>query len=106
MQVVQAVIEAQASSPSAGLGGPLQFSLTLPASDPRPSLPTQAAFSAKVSMPARNVTLSELQRLKRQFVNIHKKVITLGAEEKGAIAWDAEQVVAKFVTYLEENLNR
>lgn len=58
----------------------------------------------KLTLPARNVTLSELQRLKRQFVTIHKKAITLGTTEKGVVEWSADAVASKFVTYLEENL--
>ncbi|EAU91295.2 hypothetical protein CC1G_11553 [Coprinopsis cinerea okayama7 len=39
-------------------------------------------IKARVTLPARNVTLSELQRLKRQFVTVHKKAITLGSTER------------------------
>lgn len=50
------------------------------------------------------MTLSELQRLKRQFVTVHKKAITLGTTEKGAVNWAEDSITSKFVTYLEENL--
>lgn len=55
-------------------------------------------------MPPRTVTLSELQRLKRQFVTVHKKAITLGTVEKGSVDWSEESVARKFGVYLEENL--
>lgn len=58
----------------------------------------------KLVLPARNVTLSELQRLKRQFVTIHKKAITLGTTEKGSVDWSEESIAEKFITYLEENM--
>lgn len=58
----------------------------------------------RVTLPARALTLSELQRLKRQFVTVHKKAITLGTTEKGAVDWSEESIAGKFVAYLEENL--
>lgn len=57
-----------------------------------------------VHMPARTVTLSELQRLKRQFVTMHKKAITLGATESGDVDWSEQGIAAKFGHYLEERL--
>lgn len=62
------------------------------------------SIAPKVILPSRNITLSELQRLKRQFVTVHKKAITLGTTEKGTVDWSEESIAAKFVTYLEENL--
>lgn len=61
-------------------------------------------LSLPVTLPPRNVTLSELQRLKRQFVTIHKKAITLGTTERGAVDWKEENVAKKFVDYVEEHL--
>lgn len=55
-------------------------------------------------MPARHVTLSELQRLKRQFVTMHKKVITQGATEGGAVDWSEQSICHKFAQFLEERL--
>lgn len=55
-------------------------------------------------LPPRNITLSELQRLKRQFVAVHKKAITLGSTERGAVDWSEECVAEKLVVYLEENI--
>lgn len=55
-------------------------------------------------LPTRNITLSELQRCKRQFVTVHKKAIVLGTTEKGNVDWSEESVAQKFVEYLEENL--
>lgn len=61
-------------------------------------------INAVLSLPERTVTLSELQRLKRQFVAIHKKAITLGTTEKGAVDWEEENIANKFAVYIEENI--
>ena len=58
----------------------------------------------RVSLPARSLTLSELQRMRRQFVTVQKKAITLGTVEKGAVDWSEGGVAQRFVGYLEENL--
>jgi protein KTI12 len=58
----------------------------------------------QITLPARNITLSELQRLKRSFVTVHKKAITLGTTEKGAVDWSEESVAWKFATYLQEHI--
>jgi len=76
---------------SQGLGGLTNLSLS-------------ATSNCRITLPARNITLSELQRLKRQFVAIHKKATTLGTTEKGAVDWSEESIIFKFATYLEENL--
>ncbi|KAI6139530.1 chromatin associated protein KTI12 [Pisolithus tinctorius] len=55
-------------------------------------------LKVRITLPPRNVTLSELQRLKRQFA------ITLGTTEKGAVDWSEQSVADKFVVYLEENM--
>lgn len=55
-----------------------------------------------LELPARNVTLSELQRMKRQFVAVHKKAITQGVTESGEVDWSEEGVTRKFVEYLTE----
>ena len=60
----------------------------------------------RLTLPARSLTLSELQRMKRQFVTVHKKAITLGTVEKGTVDWSEESVAQKFVDYLEEYLER
>ncbi|THU95346.1 chromatin associated protein KTI12 [Dendrothele bispora CBS 962.96] len=58
----------------------------------------------QIQLPPRRLTLPELQRLKRQFVQVHKKAITLGTVEKGSVDWDEGKVAHKFVVYLEEHL--
>jgi len=57
-----------------------------------------------ITLPPRNITLSELQRLKRQFVIVHKKVITLGSIERGTVDWEEESIAKKFVEFIEEHL--
>lgn len=76
---------------SGGLGGPV----TLALSDD---------VKASIVLPARSITLSELQRMKRQFVTVNKKAITLGTTEKGALDWSEGSIAQKFVAYIEENI--
>ena len=87
--MVSAIMAEQAASGS--LGGPV--ALTLPNS-----------LRPTVTLPPRTVTLSELQRLKRQFVTVNKKAITLGTIEKGAMDWSEESIADKYAAYIEENL--
>lgn len=87
--VVSAIMNEQAASQGLGLPATLSISATT---------------NCRIALPSRGITLSELQRLKRQFVTIHKKAITLGTTEKGAVDWSEESMVQKFATYLEENL--
>ena len=68
------------------------------------NLPISTTLKPQITLPSRNITLSELQRSKRQFVAVHKKAITLGTTEKGAVDWSEESIANKFVTYLEESL--
>lgn len=70
----------------------------------RLNLSISVTLKPQITLPSRNITLSELQRLKRQFVMVHKKAITLGTTEKGAVDWGEESITAKFITYLEEHL--
>ncbi|KAJ7733753.1 chromatin associated protein KTI12, partial [Mycena maculata] len=87
--MVSAIMDAQATTQ--GSGGLV-------------TLPLSTSVKVEITLPPRNLTLSELQRLKRQFVTVHKKAITLGTTEKGAVDWAEQSVANKFVTYLEENL--
>ena len=87
--VVAAIMAEQAAS--GGLGGSVTLALA-------------PAVTPTVALPPRNVTLSELQRLKRQFVTVHKKAITLGTTEKGAVDWSEGSIADKFARYIEENL--
>lgn len=87
--IVTALVTEQTNS--ASFGGTISISIS-PALKPR------------ITLPPRNVTLSELQRLKRQFVMLHKKAITLGTTERGVVDWSEESVADKFVVYLEENI--
>ncbi|KIO04202.1 hypothetical protein M404DRAFT_143643 [Pisolithus tinctorius Marx 270] len=87
--VVSALVSEQANSGS--LGGTTAVTLS-------------PMLKVRITLPPRNVTLSELQRLKRQFVMLHKKAITLGTTEKGAVDWSEQSVADKFVVYLEENM--
>ncbi|GBE80710.1 Protein kti12 [Sparassis crispa] len=67
-------------------------------------LSLSTSLKPRVTLPPRSVTLSELQRLKRQFVTVHKKAITLGTTEKGAVDWSEESVAENFAAYIEANL--
>ncbi|OSX66085.1 hypothetical protein POSPLADRAFT_1133046 [Postia placenta MAD-698-R-SB12] len=68
------------------------------------TLPLSGTLRPRITIPPRNVTLAELQRLKRQFVTVHKKAITLGTIEKGAVDWSEESIADKFAVYIEGNL--
>jgi protein KTI12 len=70
----------------------------------RVTLNLSETLKPQLTLPARSLTLSELQRMKRQFVTVHKKAITLGTVEKGSVDWSEESVAQKFVDYLEEYL--
>lgn len=70
----------------------------------RVTLSLTETLKPRLTLPARSLTLSELQRMKRQFVTVHKKAITLGTVEKGTVDWSEESVAQKFVDYLEEYL--
>lgn len=74
-----------------GMGGPINLTLS-------------GGTKATICLPARNITLSELQRLKRQFVTIHRKAITLGTTEKGSVDWEEGSVAHKFGVYVEEHV--
>ncbi|KXN90648.1 Protein kti12 [Leucoagaricus sp. SymC.cos] len=92
-QTTTAMVSAIMAERSAGqsIGGPVSLSLN-------------GGVKATVTLPDRNITLSELQRMKRQFVNIHRKAITLGTTEKGAVDWEERSIADKFARYLEENI--
>ncbi|KAH9935713.1 chromatin associated protein KTI12 [Fomitopsis serialis] len=87
--MVAAIMAEQAASQLSG--GPITLSLS-------------ETLRPRITLPSRNVTLSELQRLKRQFVTVHKKAITLGTIEKGQVDWSEESVAEKFTVYIEGNL--
>jgi len=93
---VTAIMADQAAS-QGGSGGSVT-TLSLPMSNP------QEHVKVRITLPARNLTLSEMQRHKRQFVHLHKKATTLGTTEKGAVDWSEEAVAQKFATYLEEHM--
>ncbi|KAG8214859.1 chromatin associated protein KTI12 [Butyriboletus roseoflavus] len=92
--LVAAIVAAQSASSSAG--GTIL--LDIPTSAPSTPL------TPRITLPPRYLTFSELQRLKRQFVTIHRRAITLGTTEKGKVDWSEESVARKFVVYLEENV--
>ncbi|KAG6897412.1 hypothetical protein C0992_001919 [Termitomyces sp. T32_za158] len=88
--IVSAIIAVQA-----GLGGQQSLSISTPS----------GMLKISITLPTHNITLSQLQRLKRQFVTVHKKAITLGTIEKGTVNWDEKSIADKFVAYLEEHMN-
>ncbi|KAI5987325.1 chromatin associated protein KTI12 [Pisolithus marmoratus] len=87
--VVTALVSEQANSGS--LGGTT-------------TIAPSSTLKVHITLPPRNVTLSELQRLKRQFVTLHKKAIMLGTTEKGVVDWSEQSVADKFAVYLGENI--
>ncbi|KAL1689434.1 chromatin associated protein KTI12 [Schizophyllum commune] len=93
-QTTTALVSTISTHPSVvdGLGG--KVSLAIPGSSEK----------VEVRLPPRTLTLPELQRLKRQFVTVHKKAITLGTTEKGAVDWSEGSIARKFAAYVEENV--
>ncbi|KAJ3502295.1 hypothetical protein NLJ89_g8958 [Agrocybe chaxingu] len=79
--VVSAIVSASSSQPTGGTV----------------IVPVGPTINPSITLPPRTITLSEMQRLKRQFVTIHKKAITLGTTERGAVDWQEDSVAAKFV---------
>ncbi|KIY70406.1 chromatin associated protein KTI12 [Cylindrobasidium torrendii FP15055 ss-10] len=98
--IVTNIMAEQAAS--GALGGPVILTLT-PAVPDAPKSRT-GGLKIQITLPQRNITLSELQRLKRQFVTIQKKAITLGTTERGAVDWTEGGVADRFGTFLEEHL--
>jgi protein KTI12 len=98
LEQTTASIASHLFSEASGSGG--KVLLSLPSSSPFPSEP----LKVELNLLPRTITLAELQRLKRQFVTIHKKAITLGSTEKGLVDWSEESVASKFCTFLEEHL--
>ncbi|KAI5832839.1 chromatin associated protein KTI12 [Schizophyllum commune Tattone D] len=93
-QTTTALVSAISTHPSVvdGFGG--KISLAIPGSSDKMEL----------RLPPRTLTLPELQRLKRQFVTVHKKAITLGTTEKGTVDWSERSIARKFAAYVEENV--
>jgi len=87
--MVSAIMTERAAGES--MGGPVKLTLN-------------GGINPVISLPERSITLSELQRLKRQFVAIHRKAITLGTTEKGAVDWEEGNIANKFAEYVEENI--
>ncbi|KZS88266.1 chromatin associated protein KTI12 [Sistotremastrum niveocremeum HHB9708] len=71
----------------------------------RLAIPSAESSTLTVNLPPRNVTLSELQRLKRQFITSHKKAVTLGSTEKGDVDWSEGSVRERFAVFLENHLS-
>ncbi|KAF9531582.1 chromatin associated protein KTI12 [Crepidotus variabilis] len=59
-----------------------------------------------VGLPPRIVTVSEMQRVKRQFVAIHKKAITLGTTERGGVHFGEANIARKFAEYIAEHIQQ
>jgi protein KTI12 len=105
--LVTAILAEQSASGSSG--GPITVSYTSDiavSTSTSSSIADRASSTVRIALPARTLTLSELQRHKRAFVTVHKKAITLGTVEKGRVDWDEKSVAEKFVRYLEENVKQ
>ena len=81
----------QSATQGLSLGGPITLNVS-------------PGLDVSMSLPARTLTLSEVQRYKRSFVAVHKKAMTIGTVERGAVDLTEDAVARKFVEYLEENL--
>lgn len=89
--IVSAIMAHQSASQGLSLGGPTMLNVS-------------SGLNVSINLPARTLTLSEVQRYKRSFVAVHKKAMTIGTVEKGVVDLTEDAVARKFVEYLEENL--
>lgn len=89
--IVSAIMANQSAAQGLFLGGETKLNVS-------PEL------NVSISLPARSLTLSEVQRYKRSFVTVHKKAMTIGTVERGVVDLTEDAVARKFVEYLEENL--
>ncbi|KAI6141576.1 chromatin associated protein KTI12 [Pisolithus thermaeus] len=89
--IVSALVSEQTNSGS--LGGTTTITLS-------------STLKVRITPPPRDMALSELQRLKRQFATLHKKAIMLGTTEKGVVDWSEQSAADKFVAYFEENIKQ
>jgi len=90
--LVGLIRSAQQTLPSPDAGG----TITVPFS-------SELRFS--LALPNRNVTIAELQRLKRQFTTAHKKAMSQSVVGRAEMDWSETKIAEKFVDYLEENFN-
>ncbi|KAF8313438.1 chromatin associated protein KTI12 [Clavulina sp. PMI_390] len=97
-QTSNSIVTQILSSQSSGFSSGGSMPLTLP------SATSSKSAGLAVNLPARALTLSELQRQKRQFVAVHKKAVTQGLAGKADLDWSEETVARKFIRHLEENL--
>ena len=86
--MASAIISASSSQPTGG----------------KTIIPIGGSTRLSITLPQRIVTMPEMQRVKRQFVTIHKKAITLGTIERGAVDFDEESVAHKFAEYIAEHV--
>ena len=99
--------EQAASGPRGGVVSLSPSSLAPSCPSPSPAqnqTQNSTSLTQTLELPARHIALSELQRLKRQFVAAHRKAITLGTVEKGAVDWGEAAVADKFARFLEAHL--
>jgi len=89
--LVSLIRNAQTTLPSADAGGII-------------SLPLSPTLKFSLSLPSRNVTTAELQRLKRQFVAAHKKAMSQNVVGRAEMDWSEAKIGEKFVEYLEETI--
>jgi len=90
--IVGLIRSAQQSLPSQDSGGTV-------------NLPLSSELKLSLTLPNRNVTTAELQRLKRQFIAAHKKAMSQGVIGRAQMDWSERKIAEKFIDYLEENFN-
>ncbi|KAG2155252.1 chromatin associated protein KTI12 [Suillus bovinus] len=99
--LVSALMAAQAAGP---IGGPIVITVDALEPSSNNSAIDSSVLRVCLTLPHRALTLSELQRLKRQFVAARRKAVTLGSTEKGRVEWGEEGVGRAFAEFLEEGL--
>ncbi|KAG1792099.1 chromatin associated protein KTI12 [Suillus variegatus] len=95
--LVSALMAAQAAGP---LGGPIVLTIDTLEPSSNTSANDSSVLRVRLTLPHRALTLSELQRLKRQFVAARRKAVTLGSTEKGRVEWGEDAVGRAFAEFL------
>jgi len=89
--ILNIIMQAQTSGTATGGGS---VPITLPSS----------LLKDEIILPQRHLTLSELQRHKRQFIAVHKKALSSGMAGQAELDWAEDRIARKFIVHLRENL--
>ncbi|KAG1807241.1 chromatin associated protein KTI12 [Suillus variegatus] len=99
--LVSVLMAAQAAGP---LGEPIVLTIDSLEHSSNTSANDNSVLCVRLTFPHHALTLSELQRLKRQFAAARQKAVTLGSTKKGRVEWGEEGVGCAFAEFSEEEL--